>query len=71
MTIISGKELITYQEKLFYIYRIVKTEDINHEDVLDLKHFWLCDTVIKGKYQGTIDSFLFLKEISDVIMDED
>lgn len=71
MTTISEKELLTYQDKLFYIYRIVKTEDINHEDVLDLKHFWLCDTVIKGKYHGEIDSYLFLKEISEVTMDED
>lgn len=67
MTIL-GKDVVTYQDKLYYIYRKEKIDRIKSDMVSLLKDFWLCDIVIKGKYQGSDDSYLFLREISDAII---
>lgn len=65
---ILGKETITYQNKLYYIYRKVKVTQLKSEYVSDVKDFWLCDIVIKGRYQNEDESFLFLREIPEAII---
>ncbi len=65
---ILGKETIIYQDKLFYIYRRVKVTQLKTEYVSELKEFWLCDIVIRGRYQNEDESFLFLREISDAVI---
>lgn len=62
---ILGKDTITYQDKLYYIYRKVKVTHLKTEYVSDVKDFWLCDIVIKGRYQNEDESFLFLREIPE------
>lgn len=64
MTIL-GKELVTYQNKLYYIYRKVKTSQLKAEGVSLVKEYWMCDIVIKGRYQSEDESFLFLREIPE------
>jgi hypothetical protein len=66
--IILGKETVTYQNKLYYIYRKVKSTQLKTEYVSELKEFWVCDIVIRGRHQNNDDVFLFLREISDAIV---
>jgi len=65
---ILGKETIIYQDKLYYIYRRVKITQLKSEYVSELKEFWMCDIVIRGRYQNEDESFLFLREISEAII---
>jgi hypothetical protein len=60
-----NKELVKYQDKLYWIYRKVKETQIKSEHVSELKEYWLCDIVIKGRYQSNDDLLLFLKEIPE------
>jgi hypothetical protein len=65
---ILGKETIIYQDRLFYIYRRVKVTQLKTEYVSELKEFWLCDLVIRGRYQNEDESFLFLREIPEAVV---
>lgn len=65
---ILGKETVIYQDKLYYIYRRVRVTQLKTEFVSELKEYWLCDMVIKGRYQNEDESFLFLREISDAVV---
>jgi hypothetical protein len=60
-----NKELVKYQDKLYWIYRKIKETQIKSEHVSELKEYWLCDIVIKGRYQSNDDLLLFLKEIPE------
>ena len=60
-----NKELVKYQDKLYWIYRKVKETQIKSEHISELKEYWLCDIVIKGRYQSNDDLLLFLKEIPE------
>lgn len=63
-----NKELVNYQDKLYWIYRKVKPTQIKSEYVSDIKDFWHCDIVIRGKYKSEEENLLFLREISDAII---
>jgi hypothetical protein len=63
------KEYITYQDKLFWIYRKVKQSQIKEGSVTDLKEFWMCDVVVKSRNQND-ELLLFLREIEDAIVTE-
>ncbi len=65
---ILGKETITYQDKLYYIYRRVKVTQLKAEYVSEVKEFWMCDIVIRGRYQNEDESFLFLREIPEAVV---
>ncbi len=58
------KELIQYQDKLFWVYRRVKSAHIKEGSVSDLKNFWLCDVAVKSRNNND-DFILFLREISE------
>lgn len=58
------KEYITYQDKLFWVYRKVKQSQIKEGFVTELKDFWMCDIVLKSKSQND-EILLFLREIED------
>jgi hypothetical protein len=59
-----NKELIKYQDKLFWVYRKVKQGLVNESSIQDLKDFWMCDTILKQKTpQGEV--FIFLREIPE------
>jgi hypothetical protein len=60
-----NKELVNYQNKLYWIYRKVKPDQIKSEYVSDVKQLWYCDIVIRGKYKSEEEYLLFLREISD------
>lgn len=58
-------EYINYQDKLYYVYRRVKTNKIKEHFVQEIKDFWVCDIVLK--YTNQVDTdFLFLREIPEL-----
>lgn len=64
---IFNKELVNYQDKLFWIYRKVKQSQVKNESISDLKEYWMCDLVVRDR--NTEDSkLLFLREISDAVI---
>lgn len=59
-----NKELVTYQNKLFYIYKKIKQDRIKDGHVNDIKDFWMCDIVVRSRVNND-DTLLFLKEIPE------
>lgn len=60
-----NKELIKYQDKLYWVYRKLKQEQVKENSVQIIKEYWGCDLVLKQKTpQGEV--FLFIVEIPDL-----
>jgi hypothetical protein len=58
------KELVNYQDKLYWVYRRVKHSQVKEGSVNDLKEFWYCDMVVRNRNQQD-DILLFLREIEE------
>ncbi len=56
------KELVNYQDKLYWVYRKIKSSSIKEGRTNDVKEFWNCDLVVKNRND---DFLLFLREIPD------
>lgn len=61
------KQLLNYQDKLYWIYRSISETQIKLENVSNIKDFWMCDLVLKDKNSGN-DRLLFLREIPDTVI---
>jgi hypothetical protein len=61
---ILNKELLNYNNKLYWVYRRVRESSINIGKVNDAKELWLCDIVLKQRVQEN-DILIFLREIPD------
>ena len=59
-----NKELVNYQEKLYWVYRRVKHSQVKEGSVNELKEFWYCDMVVRNRNQQD-DTLLFLREIEE------
>jgi hypothetical protein len=59
------KEMLTYQDRLFYIYRKVKQSQIKEDRIQEIKEFWFCDIVLKQKTPSQDEVYLFLREIPE------
>ena len=59
-----NKELVNYQNKLYYIYKKLKQDRIVEGSVNDLKELWGCDIVVKSRINND-DTLLFLIEIPE------
>lgn len=59
-----NKELVNYQNKLFYIYKKLKQERIVEGSVNDLRVYWGCDIVVRSRVNND-DTLLFLVEIPE------
>ncbi len=59
-----NKELVNYQNKLYYIYKKLKQDRIKDGHVNDLRDFWECDVVVRSRINND-DTLLFLKEIEE------
>lgn len=57
-------DYITYQDKLYYIYRKININQVKEQYIKDLKEIFLCDIVIKYTNQAD-NSLLFLREIPE------
>jgi hypothetical protein len=60
-----NKELVNYQNKLYYIYKKLKQDRIKDGYVNDVKDFWGCDIVVRSRINND-DTLLFLREIEEV-----
>ena len=61
------RETITYQNKLYWIYRRVKTGLVKDQYIQEIKDFWGCDFVVRHKNNNMEEEFLlFLREITDL-----
>jgi hypothetical protein len=59
-----NKELINYNDNLYWIYKRVKEDQIKTGSVTDLKEHWHCDMVVKGR-TGNDGVLLFLRLIEE------
>ena len=59
-----NKELVNYQDKLYWVYRKVKSSQVKEGSISDLKEFWRCDVVVKNRIQQD-ENLLFLREIEE------
>jgi hypothetical protein len=59
------KELVNYQDKLYYIYKKMKPHQIKDGYINDVKEHWRCDVVVKNRINND-DTLLFLREIPEV-----
>jgi len=59
-----NKELVNYQNKLYWVYRRIKHSQVKEGSVNDLKEFWYCDMVVRNRNQQD-DILLFLREIEE------
>ena len=60
-----NRELVKYQDKLFWIYRKVKESHIVEGKVQEVKEFWMCDIVLKQKTSSNDEVLIFLREIPE------
>lgn len=59
-----GKEMVTYLDKLYWVYRKVRHSQVKEGSITDLRDFWKCDMVVRSKTQQD-DTLLFLREIEE------
>ena len=59
-----NKELVNYQDKLYWVYRRIKHSQVKEGSVNELKDFWYCDMVVRNRNQQD-DTLLFLREIEE------
>lgn len=62
-----NKELINYQDKLYWVYRKVKQSQVKQEFITDLRDFWMCDLVVKDRNSND-SNLIFLREICDAVI---
>jgi hypothetical protein len=59
-----NKELVNYQDKLYWVYRRIKHSQVKEGSVNELKDFWYCDMVVRNRNQQD-DTLLFLREVEE------
>jgi hypothetical protein len=59
-----NKELLNYQDRLFWVYRRVKQSHVKTEKITDLKEYWRCDLVLRSRHEND-ENLIFLREIED------
>jgi hypothetical protein len=60
----TPKEMVVYQNKLYYVYKKLRTSQIKEGYLNEVKEFWRCDVVVKNKIQQD-ENLLFLREIEE------
>ena len=64
MSKILRTELLTFNDKLYKVYRRIRKGAIKENHVLDVRDAWHCDTVLKTKNQDQ-EVYVFLFECPD------
>ena len=64
------KELVNYQDKLYYIFKKMKPHQIKDGYVNDVMENWGCDLVVKNRINND-DTLLFLIEIPELKIEKD
>jgi len=55
----THREYINFQDKLYYLYRKIRSSEVKEEDIQSLKEHWHCDIVIKNKTQNEGEEILY------------
>jgi len=63
-------EFLTFNDKLYKVYRKIPKGRIKENHILDVRNEWHCDTVLRTKNQDE-EILLFLNEVKDAIIVED
>ena len=63
-------EYLTFNDKLYQVYRKIRSEAVKDEHILDVRDAWHCDTVLKKRIQNEVILF-FLVECPDAVIVED
>lgn len=70
MLTLKGVETVTYQDKLYYVYRRFPKSQIKEGFINDVKELWRCDVVLKKRNEED-ETLIFLVEIPDAVIVED
>jgi hypothetical protein len=65
-----NKELITYNDKLYWVFRRVKEKHIKENHINDLRDIWSCDLVLRTKNQDEV-WLVYVVEIKDAVLVEE
>lgn len=64
-------DYVTFQDKLYYVYRRLPENQVKEGKLNEIKDFWSCDLVVKNK-KSDDNILVFLREIPDAeIIDDD
>ena len=58
------KEMVVYQNKLYYVYKKLRSSQIKEGYLNEVKEFWRCDVAVRNRNQND-DLLLFLREIEE------
>ena len=56
--------MVVYQNKLYYVFKKLRSSQIKEGYLNEVKEFWRCDVVVKNKIQQD-ENLLFLREIEE------
>ncbi len=59
-----NKELLKYQDKLYYVFKRLRQRQVKEVYVNDVKEWWNCDVVVRSRQQND-DTLIFLREIEE------
>ncbi len=59
-----NKELLKYQDKLYYVFKKLKQSQVKEGYINDVKEWWNCDVVVRSRQQND-DTLIFLREIEE------
>ena len=59
-----NKELFSYRDKLYWVYRKLKEHQVKPENVADIRDYWGCDLVLRNN-QNEQRILYFLIEIPE------
>ena len=65
-----NKELIHYNDKLYWVYRKVRQTQIKENHINDVKDMWMCDLVLRSKHQDETQ-LIFVREIEEAVIVRD
>lgn len=58
------KEMVVYQNKLYYVYKRLRASQVKIDYINEVKELWRCDVVVKNR-QNQDENLLFLREIEE------
>ena len=63
-------EYLTFNDKLYQVYRKIRKGRVKEAHILDVRDAWHCDTVLKKRINGE-EILFFLVECPDAVIVED
>ena len=49
-----NKELLKYQDKLYYVFKKLRQSQVKEGYINDVKEWWNCDVVVKSRQQNEL-----------------